>query len=36
MIEQTQEQQEQTFTQADIDSLTAKHQEEMNVVSGKA
>lgn len=27
--------QEKTFTQADIDSLTAKHQEEMNALAGK-
>lgn len=26
---------EKTFTQADIDSLTAKHQEEMNALAGK-
>ncbi len=36
MTEQAQDaQQEQTFTQADIDSLTAKHQEEMNNLAGK-
>lgn len=36
MTEQTHgTQQEQTFTQADIDSLTAKHQEEMNALAGK-
>lgn len=29
------EQQEKTFTQADIDALTAKHQEEMNNLAGK-
>jgi hypothetical protein len=27
--------QEKTFTQADIDKLTAKHQEEMNALAGK-
>lgn len=35
MTEQAQEQQEQTFTQADIDSLKAAHQEEMNNLAGK-
>lgn len=36
MAEQLQDtQKEQTFTQADIDSLTAKHQEEMNALAGK-
>jgi protein subunit release factor A len=29
------EQDEKTFTQADIDSLMAKHQEEMNALAGK-
>lgn len=32
---QTQEGGEKTFTQADIDNLTAKHQEEMNNLAGK-
>lgn len=36
MTEQTQgTQQEQTFTQADIDNLKAAHQEEMNNLAGK-
>lgn len=35
MTEENSSQQEQTFTQADIDSLTAKHQEEMNALAGK-
>lgn len=35
MTEENTSQQEQTFTQADIDSLTAKHQEEMNALAGK-
>lgn len=36
MTEQAQgTQQEQTFTQADIDSLNAKHQDEMNALAGK-
>lgn len=35
MTEENTSQQEQTFTQADIYSLTAKHQEEMNALAGK-
>lgn len=35
MTEENTSRQEQTFTQADIDSLNAKHQDEMNALAGK-
>lgn len=35
MADETTQAQEQTFTQADIDSLKAQHQEEMNNLAGK-
>lgn len=34
-MSEEQQTQEKTFTQADIDNLTAKHQEEMNALAGK-